>query len=537
MKQYLACVTFLCLLFPAFAQDTGKPSAADILDRVRHSVVKLSVVDAKKKKSSGSGVFLTANGQILTCYHVIANAKTVIAHLSDGSTAKVTGVVALSASQDWAVVQSDARNAVPAKRGKASALRQGDRIYTLGAPLGLDLTASDGMVSSIRKIERIGTFLQITAPISKGSSGGPVLNASGEVVGITAFYLTEGNSLNFAVAINNVESAWTGKEKPRPFANATKASGKPSVPDTASNHGSGLESTDVAELYTRGIAETPEDPNGPNAKKAFTRALPYFQKAQRLAPDDPNITSMLALCYIGLDNLEEAIEMAKRSIRLNPANAVPHHLLGIAYAGTDAKDEAIKEYKIAIRLDPDDAISHFNLGNVLDSKGLADKAIKEYRTAIRLEPEIAIIHIVFGVALQRKDQSAEAIKEYKTAIRLEPDNALAHYNLGSIYQSIGSTTEAIAEYKEAIRLEPNDASTHHNLGIAFNAVDREKEALIELRLAARLNPNFADTHIVLGLTHLRLGDRSAAFEEYAILKRLDPELANRLFDLIYPPVK
>jgi|GEM_PF-2327790 len=494
MKLYLACAVLFCLLLPATAQETGKPSAADILDRVRPSVVKLNVVDAYEDESSGSGVFLTANGQILTCYHVIANAKTVVANLADGTTAKVTGLVAFSASQDWAVVQSDVRKAVPAPRGKLTALRQGDRIYTLGAPLGLDLTASDGMVSSIRKIEGVGTFLQITAPISKGSSGGPLLNSSGEVVGITAFYLTEGNNLNFAVAINNVESAWTGKEKPRPFDNALASidANRPSIATSTE--------ASVAVLYAKALAELPTTYDAPGATDAYKRALALLQEATKLDPDDLDVIFLQGRCYYYIDDVDRAAVLFRDIIKRSPDHADAHRMLGRALEKMDRNDDAIAEYRTAIRLRPGDAFYHASLGN----------------------------------AYLNTDRWKEAIAAYKTAIRLKPDEAYYHHSLGYALGKTGKWDDAIAEYRTAIRLSPDDAYYHSSLGIAYERKRKWDDAMMAYRNAIRLEPDNVLAHAGMGYCLLKQGYRTEALSEYTILKRLDPELAESLFRLIYP---
>src|SRR5580658_122286 len=91
--------------------------------------------------------------------------------------------------------------------GDSSAVRQGDRILTLGSPLGLEQTASEGIVSAVRDLGTDGNVLQITAPISPGNSGGPLLNLSGDVVVIASFRLKDGQSLNFYLAINELKAA------------------------------------------------------------------------------------------------------------------------------------------------------------------------------------------------------------------------------------------------------------------------------------------------------------------------------------------
>jgi hypothetical protein len=90
--------------------------------------------------------------------------------------------------------------------GDSDRLQVGEEVVAIGSPLSLESTVSNGIVSGIRTVEKEGgKFLQITAPISPGSSGGPLFNMTGEVVGITTSHLVGGESLNFAIPINDVK--------------------------------------------------------------------------------------------------------------------------------------------------------------------------------------------------------------------------------------------------------------------------------------------------------------------------------------------
>jgi len=96
----------------------------------------------------------------------------------------------------------------------------GERIFTLGNPLGLEGTISEGIVSGIRQLED-GELYQITSPISPGSSGGPVLNSRGEVIGIATAALRVGQNLNFAVPSASLDQLWKHQGPVRPVAAAT----------------------------------------------------------------------------------------------------------------------------------------------------------------------------------------------------------------------------------------------------------------------------------------------------------------------------
>jgi len=89
----------------------------------------------------------------------------------------------------------------------------GEAVVAIGNPLSLDSTVSNGIVSGVRTIEdEGGKFLQVTAPISPGSSGGPLFNMAGEVIGVTAMYLKDGENLNFAIPINDAKPLLTSSK-------------------------------------------------------------------------------------------------------------------------------------------------------------------------------------------------------------------------------------------------------------------------------------------------------------------------------------
>jgi len=99
--------------------------------------------------------------------------------------------------------------------GSSSTAQVGDTVYSLSNPLGLPRTLSQGIISGIRQLDGY-QLLQITAPISPGSSGGPLFNTKGEVIGITAAALEGGQSLNFAIPIDYARGMILSPSDPRP---------------------------------------------------------------------------------------------------------------------------------------------------------------------------------------------------------------------------------------------------------------------------------------------------------------------------------
>ena len=156
-------------------------------------------------QSSGTGFIISSDGLFVTNFHVIEHAQEVTVKLKDGREFKVSGSVELNRDLDLAVLKLDATNLVTVPLGDSDTMRVGQPVLAIGNPMGLEQTISDGLISAIRGDTSVEKMFQITAPISPGSSGGPLFNLNGEVIGITFAQLTEGQNLNFAIPINTAK--------------------------------------------------------------------------------------------------------------------------------------------------------------------------------------------------------------------------------------------------------------------------------------------------------------------------------------------
>ena len=198
----LLCSILAAVHATAFAQDR-ELSVADIVARSSGAVVTIKTFDqAGRAVGLGSG-FRVEAGRLVTNAHVVAGASRVeVFDNAEQLLGTASFAEAVSSTVDLAVLPR--LGARPTQLPIAASLpKVGERIVVIGAPEGLSNTVSDGIVSAIRTSEG-RTLLQITAPISPGSSGGPVLNTRGEVVGVSVSILREGQNLNFAVPLTDV---------------------------------------------------------------------------------------------------------------------------------------------------------------------------------------------------------------------------------------------------------------------------------------------------------------------------------------------
>jgi len=144
---------------------------------------------------------------IVTNYHVIRAGNVAAVKFSDDSVLPVDGVLAADKARDLAIIKVHGKTFRTLTLGNSDQIEIGEEVVAIGNPQGLELTVSNGILSGVRTVEREGgNFLQITAPISHGSSGGPLFNMRGEVIGITSMYFEGGENLNFAIPVNDAKS-------------------------------------------------------------------------------------------------------------------------------------------------------------------------------------------------------------------------------------------------------------------------------------------------------------------------------------------
>ncbi len=174
----------------------------EIVERSKGAIVRIEVGSDRV----GTGFVVDAEGAIATNLHVVVGASEIKVRTLDGTVLTVPRVLALDPDHDLAIIDVDPRQPLPVLRlGDSDQVAAGDPVIAIGNPLGvLDYTVSDGLISSVRAISPELTLLQISAPISQGSSGGPLFNSSGEVIGVATAIFNEGQNLNFGVPSNYV---------------------------------------------------------------------------------------------------------------------------------------------------------------------------------------------------------------------------------------------------------------------------------------------------------------------------------------------
>lgn len=238
MHRSIAALVLLLPLAVAGGRAALAQDLEDLVRRSKHSVVALKIYDGLGREiGTGSGFFIDPEGLVVTNHHVIEEGARVEAVLADQRTLPVPGYLAVDETNDLAVLRVATPAAVPPLfLADSSTVREGQRIVVLGNPRGLSFTTSDGIISAVRADGELPSgvqvpLIQISAPISPGSSGSPVMNLEGLVVGVAVSQFLDGQNLNFAVpsqAVRELLDTVDAGAEPRPFGGGLARVKKPS---------------------------------------------------------------------------------------------------------------------------------------------------------------------------------------------------------------------------------------------------------------------------------------------------------------------
>ena len=201
MSFIRAALILSAVLAAPLADAAADVDLADLFAKTSPSVVTLTTYTAAGTKlGQGSGFIIDKSGVIVTCLHVVGDAATIEVQGADDSTHTATAVIRIDKDWDVALLKVDPLPQPPLKLAAPEAIRIGAAIAAIGSPLGYGNTLSQGIISGLRPHAGKSDMIQITAPISPGSSGGPILSvATGEILGMTVSSLNTGQNINFAI--------------------------------------------------------------------------------------------------------------------------------------------------------------------------------------------------------------------------------------------------------------------------------------------------------------------------------------------------
>jgi S1-C subfamily serine protease len=276
-------ISFLFIYTPNSNSQTL--SSVQIYKKVSGAVVVIHAYDDNEKLSKqGSGVVLNDKGYIVTNYHVLSGNKR-IEILHGKEIIPNVDIIGIDVEKDILILKIEAKKFSPIKIGNSKSLKIGQRVFAIGSPMGLENSISEGIISGLRSYDELKrNFIQITASISPGSSGGAVVNDKGELIGISSLTVKEGQNLNFAIPIEDVLQVKIGSY---------------SKNDKYYNF----------KLYKYGYNEV--------VKGNYKDSIKYYSLYIQKYPNDANAYNNLGIAKGHLEDYREAIQDYNKAILLN----------------------------------------------------------------------------------------------------------------------------------------------------------------------------------------------------------------------------
>lgn len=177
------------------------PSVSDLARYLEPRSAIVNVYNGTRRLGTGSAFFINNRGLLLTNYHVVDEGNRVEIVTSDGRIHEVR-IVEYDERRDLALLKASITGNDFVWLSNSYYVETGDTVYTYGSPLGITNTITEGIISKNLSIINGQEFLQLSAPISPGSSGGMLVNEYGEIIGVTTAYLRNGQNMNLAIPIN-----------------------------------------------------------------------------------------------------------------------------------------------------------------------------------------------------------------------------------------------------------------------------------------------------------------------------------------------
>ena len=445
---------------------------SNLIEAATASTVLLVMNDSNNNPiSMGSGFFVQPN-MIATNYHVIEGAARGTVKLVRRPTKyTIDSVLAIDKDNDLALLKvSEPSDIKPLTLiNDSETVRRGEGVFVVGNPEGLEGTLSVGIISNLHSLED-NKRLQMTAPISPGSSGGPVLNTKGKVIGVAvgSRQALGAQNLNFAIPSNYLKKLLDQSKSATPLLEQEQ-------------------SISAETYYVWGNVKFKQGD--------YVGAIADYDKAIQLKPDYAEAYNNRGLAKHELGEHTRALVDFDKAIQLKPGLSVAYNNRALVNQALGELHSAIADYDEAIQLNDNDAVVYKNRGVAKDKLGEHEAALADYDKAIQLKPDYAEAYNNRGfMKYELKDYFA-ALADYDKAIQLKPDFPNSYNNRGLVKTDLNQHVAAITDYNKAIQLKTDYADAHFNRGVSYLHLGLHRETIQDFLIALRFATQAGDTEL------------------------------------------
>ena len=402
---------------------------------------------------TGTGFFVSEDGKLVTNWHVVDGCFSAVAKTEDGAIYNIAGILNFSAESDIAILKADARNVRFLTLVSENTIRVGDKVAAIGSPLGYEGTLSEGIISSVRGDKPI-EWLQMTAAVSHGSSGSPILNSKGQVIGVATWVVSKdgAQSLNFArpaTYVSALLSSITSDATPRTFTDVAIATESEIFGDTD---------------YVAGKSSLEQNDLG--------GALKSFQAAKKKFPSNPNLIFEIAFTYGELNLHEDAIRTYQKLLKIQPKDAIAWTNLAVEWAKLNRYRECIVDCQEALKVDPNYYPGWDVLGRTYLILKDFPRAVESFEQETKLQPSDPEAWRSLSVAYEGvgdTENSEQALAVSQGESRPPDKNT----------KPVGSNADGSTQYSNGVRSYP-DGHIEWEMGKARFAQSVGSSSIVEV---------------------------------------------------------
>ena len=504
---------------------------------------------------NGSGFFIRQD-LVVTSVHVLAGIHGEpytweVRSVNQPTQYTIKGVVASDPEHDLVILKVEGKEAGVLQLGDSDAVKLGEKVIAVGTHGSPHKNAPGKIIEGT--ISRITDgFFRVKATLLPGYSGGPVLNGTGEVIGIcieggetkSSGYIIPSNHLkalrkNMSEQEKSLEE-WREEPMIRAYALANRGDAEKvlgSAKDAIAAYDAAIRLTpDFAACYAkRGSAKY--------NLGDYKGSIKDHDAAISLGLDYAAVYVNRGVARRNLRNYKGAIKDYDTAIRLDPENVEAYLNRGNARADLGNYEMAIEDYNMAIHLKPRGImlpLAYVKRASAKSDAGDYMGAIKDYDEAVRLKPNspgiLTVAYLNRGLAKFHLDNAKSAIRDYDEVIRLKPKNAVlasAYVHRADAKAQLGDNKGAVKDYDEAVRLVPEDIGfvtyVYGRRASVKLALSDNKGAIEDCDAAILLDPDLAEVYKTRGEARSNLGNHSRATKDYDAAVYLKPDYAEAYY--------
>ncbi len=495
LKSIALISLFILFLFSMGITFPQSGDAESILEDNQAFIISLSFFGVDDEETGiGTGFFI-GEGVLVTNYHFISQALDATGINFKGKKIRIEGLLAADKNLNIAILKTKGKSKFITV-GNSDDLASGNKIFALGINSLGELRADEGTVESILEISAAQKAFDVTVEAPEHLSGGPVLNQSGEVVGVLTFLDLR---TRIILPVNAVKSL------------SLSASVTPLSDSTPEKYFETYEGANLAAKTFLALDNT-------------YQAEKFLKQIVKLKPEDVEVHTQMAGIYMSQRNYTSAESMFTKIIELDQNNDSAHFGLGEIYIRMLKWQESIAPLQKAFDLNDENKKSYFYIGNAHYELRDFEKASEFYQKFIALNPQDkAEAYKLMAISYFESEKFEEAAQAFQEVLKAIPEDLTLNFKLAQSYQNSEQYEKAEQIFLKLAEISPKDLSIYHNsIVMMFDEAKMPDNAVAAAMRLVEIDPNNAEALFNLGYMHIKKKNFADAVDAFTKVLEINP---------------